>query len=651
MAETASHSTSAARRVAHSRPPELWTRFAPWVPLAGVSAVALILNTLHASENGFGNGYYAAAAKAMTRNLHNFFFVSFDPAGFISVDKPPVFLWIQATSVGIFGLSSWSLFLPSAIAGTASVALIWLSVRRYFGTLPATLAAMGLAVTPAAVIVNRLNMTEPFYVLALVGAAACTLRSLESNRWLAWTIAAGVLVGIAFNTKMLAGWIPGPAFALAIVVGVEGSWQTAWRDWMRRLAVLAVVTFAVSISWMMVVDLWPSSSRPYVGGSTNNTVRNLVLSYNGLERVELTPPVPEPAPGRQPPTSVIVPMGSRDDAGLLRLFKNEHGNAIAWLLPFALISGIVSLWRWRDDRLRRAATVVWLGWVLLFGILFSFQEGLYHSYYTAALVPGVAALVGMGVVAADQLASLRRPWLLAGLAMTLTTLAMQLVIAGRVDGFYEWLTPLTVGGVAFGLLVFVSALWGRNRLPAIAGLSITVAALLLLPAAWSSHETTHAQENTLIPLAGPRETSSRASEAGTANMRLLGAWLRANRDPNTRWDVVLTSAVQGSFLAVEYDLSVMAVGGFSGLDPTISVEDFADLVEAGKVRYVLVTDALGRFPPVGFTAFTPGVEAPRGADGIISAAFRVCQSQGSIVALFDCAGQAEALRASTQSNR
>ncbi len=370
------------------------------IALTSVTALALVLNAWGLSKAGWGNTYYSAAIRSMTVSWKNFFFGAFDPGGFITVDKPPVFLWVDALSARIFGYSQWSILLPSAIAGAASVALLWLIVRRYFGLAAATISAVALALSPISVAVNRLNLPEPFLILALLGAAGVVLRSLESRRWWIWAALAGLLVGVAFNIKMLAGWIPGPAFALAIVVAVPLISKTSLRQMAGRLAVLAVVTFAVSASWMVVVDAWPASQRPYIGGSTNNTVLDLALGYNGFGRVEGegvgggggAPPtaanrVQVPSfngngqnlpDGSQRDGRTFTPNGAQQDGnglpggqlggapptvttrsnggggfrgaggiiagipGMFRMFDDANGGQIGWLLPFAFLAVVLS---------------------------------------------------------------------------------------------------------------------------------------------------------------------------------------------------------------------------------------------------------------------------------------------------------------------
>jgi len=687
-----------------------------WVPLGSfvlVVALAFGLNAWNLADNGNGNTYYAAAVRSMTASWKNFFFGSFDPGGFITVDKPPVFLWIGALSARIFGYSSWSLLLPSAIAGAATVGLVWLIVRRYFGAAAATLSGLVLALTPISVAVDRLNLPEPFLILSLVAAAGAILRSLESRRWWIWTIVAGVLVGIAFNTKMLAGWIPGPAFALALVVGDGNTWRIAVRRVLLRLTLLAAVTFAVSLSWMLIVDAWPSGDRPYVGGSTDNTVSNLALDYNGVGRVDGSEGQPGGRGGTPPRAQVPTqnrtipgqngrggfgPGGNQPGAnargaggiiagtpGLLRMFDDANGAQIAWFLPFALLGSLLCVWEWRKDRLRRAATVLALGWVLLFAGVFSYAQGIYHSYYTAAIAPGIAILVGMSAAAGASLVKRNWLWTIPILGIAAVTLAVQLTISGRFPTFQQGVRPIAIGAVVIaGALL---ALFSVRRLRPMPGLAMVVGGLLLIPSAWSSYEVVHPSLNTTLPQAGPRQGisgqsfGSRAFDNGTAQ---LANWLQAHRTGDSRWDLAVASAQNASTLIADGQLSVMAIGGFSGNDPTITAAQFADFVDKGEVKYVLTSGGPGggfggqRFggagtPPTSLNPFAPPTgsrqpiipnavpSGPRsaaavtipsaGANAVMSAVTRACtlvpraeapaQYYGS---LYDCAGAAAALR-------
>ncbi len=592
-------------------------RWLAYLPLAAVVALSLALNSWSLSQAGYGNTYYAAAVRSMTLSWKNFFFASLDPGGFITVDKPPVFLWIGALSARIFGYSTWSLLLPSALAGAASVGLLWLIVRRLFGVAGATIAGLVLALTPVSVAVNRLNLPEPFMILALVAAAGALLQSLQSRRWLAWTALAGALVGVAFNTKMLAAWIPGPAFALAIVVATpRASWPSA-RQLVARLAVLGVVTLVVSGSWLAVVDLVPASNRPYVGGSTDNSELNLVLGYNGFGRVNgnsqgggggggrgarpgrnfAAPPGGGGLPGFGGGGSFNGPGGIiGGSAGYLRMFDPSNGGQIGWLLPFALGGGLLVLWYERRNPARRAFALLFTGWVVLYAGVFSEAQGIFHSYYTSALAPGVAALVGVGAVTAANAVRRDRRWLAALVALVAVTAWSQLRIAGRTPDFYGWVRPLMLITAVAGIALV--ALLAMRRLPVVPGVALSLAGLILLPAAWSVSAAANTSLNATLPQAGPQAGASGRTFGSAAfddGSGALASWLKAHNAADARWQVAVSSAQNGSRLIAQYQLSVMALGGFLGTDPTISVPQFAQLVGAGQVRYVLTSGGFGGF--------------------------------------------------------
>ena len=661
--------------------------------MTGLVALALAMNVWGLAQSGYGNTYYAAAVRSMTASWSNFFFGAFDPGGFITVDKPPAFLWAGAISARIFGYSTWSILMPSAIAGAASVGLLWLIVRKWFGLTAATIAGLALALSPISVAVNRLNMPEPFLVLSLLGAAGCVLQSIESRRWWVWTAAAGALVGVAFNTKMLGAWIPGPAFALALVVAVPALSRAHVKRAAGQLVVLLVVTLAVSGSWMAVVDAWPASARPYVGGSTNNTELDLALGYNGFGRVDgdgqggpgrnafprfngsQTPPggpagrgtfdgrglprgqAPNGGqfpggrgiPGGQPPGGAAPAAGGRGAGGIIaglpglfRMLDNANGGQIGWLLPFAVGGGAIALWTWRRDQSRRAFAALFLGWVLMFGGVFSYAQGIFHSYYTAAMAPGVAALVGIGTVAMAEQVKRNTAWLAAVAGLVVLTVFTQLVIAERTPEFYGWVRPYLVIVALLGL--GITAALAARRIPVTAGIAVAVAGLLLIPGAWSISEAANASQNTTLPQAGPREGGpsgasfgSEAFDDGTAG---LAAWLEAHNDEAATWQLVMPSAQSASRLIAEYDISVMALGGFSGNDKTITVDGFAGLVESGEVRYV---DVASRGPGGGpGGAGNPVLSAVRSSCAPVNDNTLPAQYRGSI---YDCAGHASALAA------
>jgi 4-amino-4-deoxy-L-arabinose transferase-like glycosyltransferase len=608
------------------------------VPGAAVTLLSLALNAWSLSIAGYGNTYYSAATRSMTLSWKNFFFGAFDPGGFITVDKPPVFLWVDALSARLFGFSTWSLILPSSIAGAASVALLWLIIRRWFGVLAATIGALVLAVSPVSVAVNRLNLPEPFMVLALIGASGAVLQSLKSPHARRWIVCAGILVGIAFNIKMLAAWIPGPALAAAIVFAEPTLTRAAVRDLLFRLLLLAAVTVAVSVAWLCVVDVWPHSDRPYIGSSPYNSAFNLAFAYNGFSRISGLDSGPGPAqPGAEAPGGVAGPGGVFGGfPGPLRLLDNANGGQIGWLLPFALGSGLVAIWCWRYDPRRRAAAALFLGWGALYGAIFSSAAGTFHAFYTSAMAPGVAATVGIG--AAAFVASIRRDarWLGVLIALIAVTVLTQVDIANRTPGFYGWVRPLTLTVALAGVVtVTIQMLWHRR--PA-GGVALSIGGLLLLPAAWSVSAAANPSLNATLPQAGPQQGFAGAtfgSRAYDSDATEMARWLRAHPDPGATWQLVVPNSQVGARLLAQYDLSVMPIGGFLGNDDTISVGRFADLASSGAVRYVLVGDGW----------WLPDANPVLHAVGLTC---RPVTAPDAPIAyrdwLYDCAGRADALR-------
>jgi 4-amino-4-deoxy-L-arabinose transferase-like glycosyltransferase len=368
---------------------------APWerlslVALLGITALLYLWNL---SASGWANAFYSAAVEAGTKSWSAFFFGSFDASNFITVDKPPAALWVMDLSARIFGVSSWSILAPEALEGVAAVGLLYATVRRWFSPSAALLAGLVMALTPVAALMFRFNNPDALLVLLLVASAYALTRALEhgDTRWL---LLAGSLIGFGFLTKMLQAFLVVPPFAFVYLVAAPVSLR-------RRLWQLIAGGAALLISagwWVMAMVLIPASSRPYVGGSQNNSILNLIFGYNGFGRLtgDETGSVggaPRTGGGRWGPT------------GLLRLFGSEMGGQVSWLLPAALVAFGALLWlTWRAPRTdrTRAATLLWGGWLLVSGVVFSYAEGIIHPYYTVALSPAIGALVGIGGVALWQ---------------------------------------------------------------------------------------------------------------------------------------------------------------------------------------------------------------------------------------------------------
>ncbi|MET3451046.1 glycosyltransferase family 39 protein [Curtobacterium sp. 1544] len=373
-----------------------WLRPAFWALLV-VTAVVYLWDL---SVSGYANSFYAAAVQAGTKSWEAFFFGSLDSSNFITVDKPPASLWVMVLSARLFGFSSSSLLLPQALMAVGSVALVWGTVRRTLSRLGATTANVGallagfvVAATPAAALMFRFDNPDALLVFLMTAGAYCTVRALPRGSW-KWIALAGVALGFAFLTKMLQGLLVLPAFGLVYLFAARTTWG-------KRVVGLLIAAGSLVVSagwWVVAVWLWPAESRPYIGGSTNNTVLDLVFGYNGLGRI-FGGSGNGGGGGGGGMTGGTAGSSFGGSTGLNRLFSSEMGLEISWLLPAALIAlivGLVVVGRRNLADPARAGLVLWGGWLLVTGLVFSYMSGTIHPYYTVALAPAIAGLVGTG---------------------------------------------------------------------------------------------------------------------------------------------------------------------------------------------------------------------------------------------------------------
>ncbi len=571
-----------------------WERVA-LVALLGLTA-ALYLWSLSAS--GWANGYYAAAVQAGTKSWKAFFFGSLDSANFITVDKSPAFLWPMELTARVFGLSSWSILVPQAVEGVATVGLLYATVRRWFGPPAALLGGAIVALTPVAALIFRYNNPDALLVLLLTASAYALSRALESGRsW--WLTLAFALVGLGFLAKMLQTLLVVPPFAFVYLLSGP-------RPWLRRVRQLIVAGVAMLASagwWIAAVELVPRADRPYIGGSQNNSLWNLTFGYNGFGRLTGNEAGSVGGSG---------PSGSRwGPTGLTRLFNASFGGQISWLLPAALLllsAGLVVTWgRGRTDR-TRAALVLWGGWLLVTALAFSVGHGIIHPYYTVALAPAIGAVVSIGAVTLWRRRT-RAAWytLVAALA---ATLFWSQHLLDQTPTWQPWLqTLLLIGGVVVvGVLLIWPAVGGRPS-PLVA--AAAVALCLFGPGAYSvaTAATAHAGA---IPSAGPANAAAGPGGPGPGgppspgnggpggggggpgggllNGVTVSASLRAvltPEKPGTRW----LAATVGANDAASYELAtgepVMAIGGFNGTDPAPTLAQFEHDVADHEIQFFL----------------------------------------------------------------
>ncbi|MGH2865010.1 MAG: ArnT family glycosyltransferase [Solirubrobacteraceae bacterium] len=660
------------------------------VLLGAIVALSAVLNTNRLAQNEYGNTFYSAAVRSMLHSLHNLLFVSFDPGGLVTIDKPPLAVWVQVASAKLFGFSPLSLLLPGAILSTIGVAVLYRVIAPRLGAAAALWSALALAVFPSFVAVSRDNGVDPLLILLMIVSCGAALSAIETGRWRSLLICA-VSVGLAFNTKTLAAYLVLPGIALGYLICAPG--PLAQR--LTRLLAAGVVMLAVSFAWIAFVELTPTSQRPYVGSSTNNTELGLTFSYNGFGRVEgeVGGPgqvpvaegaglraLPHPAPARRvrsltsvsskrvaraldPPagasarsTPKLLPIKPARKAkylpdgrlasplyfarppGLLRLFRSALNDQSAWLLPFALLGlvalGIMALAGERARRNRRLATlIVFGGWMLVEAVVLSFSKGIVHPYYVSALGPGAGVMVGGGALAFAWLIRQRhRAWFLLPCAV-LTTVAVQIVILAE-QHYMGWFVPLLIVGALAGM-----CMTARRGLVG-AGIALTLAVLLVTPTVYAYTTWLGPVEGT-FPAAGPREATAKGAlgvsheELGVD--RALMRYVDSHR-PARRW-AVLTDAAPTAAPLILMGMRAGALGGYSGTDPVLDGPQLAGLIKNGDARYVV----LG------------GAYASRGGNLATKAVLRACglvpypawhgprPATVFTFALFDCAGREAAL--------
>jgi 4-amino-4-deoxy-L-arabinose transferase-like glycosyltransferase len=595
------------------------------------------------TASGYANDFYAAAVQAGTKSWKAFFFGSSDWSNAITVDKTPGSLWPMEIFGRIFGFSSWSMLAPNVLEGVASVALLHCAIKRWFGAAAGLLAGLVLALTPVAALMFRFNNPDAALVFLLVAASYCMTRAIESAR-ARWMILTGVCLGFGFLAKELQAMLVVPGLALAYLIAAP----TALR---KRLVHLVVGLGAMIVSagwWLAIASLWPASSRPFFGGSRHNSILEVIMGGNGLDRI---------TGGSGGPGGGTGGGGANFSgaAGWGRLFNSLMGGQISWLLPASLIALVIGLaFTLRSPRTNRAraALILWGGWFVVTAITLSFMTGTVHTYYTVALAPAVAALLGIVTPRLWQ----SRSTLLSrfGLSsMLLSTGVWSYVLLDRTPSWHPWIRIAVVALCA----VAIAGLWLesilRRFVPRVA-MVIGVAALvgsLLGPAAYSA-ETVSTAHTGSIPSAGPSTgnamgafggngggrsprdgggfggfstrsfspgagsgfpgsppTNQGSSAQGSAGGGLgqaptgtrsggfggMGAnnvssslvkVLQANAS-KYRWAAATVGSQSSAGLQLASDVPVMDIGGFTGSDPSPTLAQFESYVAKGEIHYFI----------------------------------------------------------------
>ncbi|HEX6346061.1 ArnT family glycosyltransferase [Umezawaea sp.] len=533
--------------------------------LVGLLAATAVLYLWRLGDSGWANAYYSAAAQAGARSWEAWFFGATDWANSITVDKTPAALWVMGLSARLFGVNAWSILVPQALMGVASVWLLHAAVKRTSGAAAGLVAGAVLALTPVAVLMFRFNNPDALLVLLLVAGAYCTVRAVETASW-RWLALAGAAVGFAFLAKMLQAFLVLPAFGSTYLVFARATLG-------RRIAHLAAALGAVVVAggwWVLVVELVPSGSRPFIGGSQTNSVLELTLGYNGFGRLT----------GDEVGSVGGGAGGGWGSTGWFRLFGGEMGDQIAWLLPAAVVL-LVAGW-WAGDRASRAGLSLWGGWSLVTAAVFSYMNGIIHGYYTVALAPAIGAIVGIGATALWRRRS--DPVALAGLSGAVALAALQAYLL-----LTSWSGTFAIVVLVLGFLAAAGFFFSPKVF-----VPVALVAALIGPGAYSV-ATAATPHSGAIPSAGPAGTGGFRGGGGMGGG--MGGLLSAPtpgaelvsllRSGSRTW----AAAAVGSNNAAGYQLGsgvpVMAVGGFNGTDPAPTLAEFQRLVADGRIHYFL----------------------------------------------------------------
>lgn len=610
-----------------------------WVNIAliGIVVLALGLRLINWDVFADGNTYYTAAVKNMLQSPSNFFYATAD-AGNVTVDKPPVGLWIQAIFAGIFGVSGFVVTLPSILAGAVSVAVLYHLVQKGFGKSAGLISAFTLAITPVTIATDRTNNLDSLLILTLLLATWAFIYATETAKWRPLLIGA-MLIGVGFNIKMLQAYLIVPALYALYFFGAN----TTWGRKIIQMIVATIVLFAVSFSWAFIVQITPTDQRPYIGGSQTNSAFELAFGYNGLQRLlgqdfgdsaNFAPPAQTDNTDTSIPQN-FAPAGGMNSAmfggevgnpSISRLFTAPLANELVWLLPFSLLTIGLLLIRSKIKfplSKEHQAVMLWGGWLMTSVVFFSISE-FFHAYYLATPAPASAALVGIGVVTLWQIRHTHRTLTLGLIiSMSAITLALQIGTAN------QYSAELGVVAVLIGCLLIVGVSFGffvmrQTQTLSIGAFGLVMSALFIIPSAWGIATATNTAHSMMLPSAYDGTFASQNNMRGLGmttgyglpeNMNLpndttlsqvpqqmnnmmggdssvLIDYLQAHAG-DEKYTIAVPNSQSGAQIVLQTDLGVLFLGGFGGQDPIHTAESIEALVLAGDLRYFLSGGMMG----------------------------------------------------------
>ena len=586
--------------------------------------LALFLRAWDIAKEGSGNAYYYAAVRSMLVSPMNFFSGSFDPIGIVTVDKPPLALWLQALSAKQFGFNTPAVMLPQALLGVLNVLLTFMLVRLGFSSRASLLAAFVMAIMPIAVAMDRLNMPDTLLLTTVLLSALALLRSCRDGS--AAALAESMLfLGLGFTAKMLAAWVVVPAwFAVwwksTPVTGAKKLGQTA---------LAGIVLIVASLAWAFAFDMIPAQSRPYAGGSTNNSMMQLALGYNGLGRIfggmgnmpggrpggpggpggpdrkdfskkDERPRTKEFAKSGGPPFGPGGgPPGGRGPGGPMGFFFGgpigpwrfiwpTMAGLAFWLTPFAVRA--IPGWRLlKAPRLNetQAVRAILAGWFVMWGLVLCLSNGIMHPYYSIMISPALAGLAGITL---DQLLASGWPTGRRGVAFFAVALLWQLITMAYSPEWRLFLVP------AIGLALGASYYHLNFKQPKFGGVSLkyfTVLGFLIAPFLWSLTPT-FGRYPGMMPAADPsfiyNKSAAMQGPPGPSvsldNRKRLFIYLKKHK-PGSKILLAMGAAPEAAPYIIETGEAFVSMGGFQGRDPIFTESQLLEMVKNGELVYAM----------------------------------------------------------------
>jgi 4-amino-4-deoxy-L-arabinose transferase-like glycosyltransferase len=604
------------------------------IGIAMMLLLSLLLHFTNLAQDGLANLYYAAGVKSMMMNWHNFFFVSFDPGGFITIDKPPLGFWIQTLSAMLFGFKGWSLILPQALGGVISVYLVYVLVKRYYGASAGLLAGLTLALTPIFVAASRNNTIDGLLTMTLLFAAFVFLPSAEGLN-LRKLLFAFFLIGVGFNIKSLEAYMILPAFYITYLFAQHGDYKKK----VLHLIAATLVLIISSLPWFIGVDSISPEERPYVGSSEHNSELELATGYNGLghflghgvkvpgrQGQRPSPRVSQTSNNPSNSKQLGARVGETGAAGVFRLFNRQIGGQIGWMLPVSLIGVLIAFYQYRKKILfekSNSSLLFWSCWLIPQVIFFSIAQG-FHRYYLVVMAPGAAALVGICY-------SILANWIIDGgkkryiLPLTLfITTGIQIWILSQYNEWH-WMLFVVAGIGAFALMLLVWLVQSdrarqSNQYKKLILLVSTVS-LLMAPFAWSITPVLYGAGNPSFPFAGPdlSPESKQINVPGKmpnlssafmgANTGKLKEFLTTHRK-GEKYLVAVPNANIAAPIILDTGESIITYGGFMGSEKILDVEKLQELVRSGQLRYIILGSSFSNQPEIDAWVSSHGTQIP-----------------------------------------